>query len=103
MYCPYFGFREDPFGISPDPRFFFPSAQHTEASAALYYAIAQRRGFACAHRGSGLGKNQRPGQPDGTAGAGKRGLPSSFIRDSRAAPPWNRSCWPWAWSPSRTR
>lgn len=56
MYCPYFGFREDPFGVSPDARFFFPSAQHSEASAALYYAISQRRGFAVLIGAPGLGK-----------------------------------------------
>jgi general secretion pathway protein A len=56
MYCSYFGFREEPFGVSPDARFFFPSEQHAEASAALYYAIAQRRGFAVLIGAPGLGK-----------------------------------------------
>lgn len=56
MYSSYFGFREDPFGVSPDPRFFFPSSQHAEASASLYYAIAQRRGLAILLGAPGLGK-----------------------------------------------
>lgn len=56
MYTPYFGFTEEPFGVSPDARFFFPSAQHAEAAAALYYAIAQRRGFAVLIGAPGLGK-----------------------------------------------
>jgi general secretion pathway protein A len=56
MYTPYFGLAEEPFGVSPDARFFFPSAQHAEAAAALYYAIAQRRGFAVLIGPPGLGK-----------------------------------------------
>ena len=57
MYCQHFGFREDPFGVSPDDHFFFAGSQHAEASAALYYAIAQRRGFAVLIAPPGLGKS----------------------------------------------
>ena len=56
MYCAYFGFAEEAFGVSPDARFFFPSSQHAEASAALYYAVSQRRGFAVLIGAPGLGK-----------------------------------------------
>jgi general secretion pathway protein A len=56
MYCQHFGFREEPFGVSPDARFFFSTAQHAEAGAALYYAISQRRGFAVLIGAPGLGK-----------------------------------------------
>jgi general secretion pathway protein A len=56
MYRQHFGFREQPFGVSPDSRFFFSSSQHAEASAALYYAIAERRGFAMLIGAPGLGK-----------------------------------------------
>lgn len=56
MYCKHFGFREEPFGVSPDARFFFSTAQHAEAGAALYYAISQRRGFAVLIGAPGLGK-----------------------------------------------
>ena len=56
MYSSYFGFREDPFGVSPDARFFFSGSQHAEAGASLYYAIAQRRGFAVLIAPPGLGK-----------------------------------------------
>ena len=55
-YSPYFNFREEPFGVSPDDRFFFASSQHAEASASLYYAISQRRGFAVLIGAPGLGK-----------------------------------------------
>jgi general secretion pathway protein A len=56
MYAPFFTFREDPFGVSPDSQYFFPSKQYAEASATLYYAIAQRRGFAVLIAPPGLGK-----------------------------------------------
>lgn len=56
MYCSFFGFRTEPFGISPDSRFFFSSAQHVEATASLYYTVAQRRGLAVMIAAPGLGK-----------------------------------------------
>ena len=56
MYHRDFGLREEPFGVSPDPRYFFRSSQHVEAVASLYYAITQRRGFAALIAEPGLGK-----------------------------------------------
>jgi general secretion pathway protein A len=56
MYCQHFGFREEPFGVSPDVRFLFPTAQHTEAMASLYYVVSQRRGLAVLIAAPGLGK-----------------------------------------------
>jgi general secretion pathway protein A len=56
MYHAHFGLREEPFGVSPDRRFFFQTEQHREAVATLYYAIQQRRGFALLVGQPGLGK-----------------------------------------------
>jgi general secretion pathway protein A len=56
MYCKHFGFRMDPFSVSPDPRFFYETEQHREAVATLYYAMLQRRGFALLVGRPGLGK-----------------------------------------------
>jgi general secretion pathway protein A len=56
MYQRFFNLSLEPFGVSPDPRFFYPSAQHVEAAASLYYAIAERRGFAALIARPGLGK-----------------------------------------------
>jgi type II secretory pathway predicted ATPase ExeA len=56
MYQTYFAMREEPFGVSPDCRFFYQSEQHREALATLYYAIEQRRGFALLVGRAGLGK-----------------------------------------------
>ncbi len=45
MYWDYFGFREPPFSLTPNPDFLFLSRCHQEAYAHLLYAIETRAGF----------------------------------------------------------
>lgn len=45
MYQDYFGFREPPFTLTPNPDFLFLSRCHQEAYAHLLYAIESRAGF----------------------------------------------------------
>ncbi|WP_026839809.1 ExeA family protein [Citrifermentans bremense] len=45
MYCEFYGFRESPFTITPNPRFLFLSDHHREALAHLLYAVENRVGF----------------------------------------------------------
>jgi general secretion pathway protein A len=45
MYRTYFGFREKPFNITPNPRFLYLSKQHKEAFAHLLYGIKNHAGF----------------------------------------------------------
>ncbi|UFS71297.1 AAA family ATPase [Geomonas sp. RF6] len=45
MYCNFFGFRESPFNLTPNPRFLFMSSQHREALAHLVYAVENHAGF----------------------------------------------------------
>src|SRR5512135_988973 len=45
MYNEFFGFRESPFSITPDPRFLFFSHRHREAFDHLLFGIQQRKGF----------------------------------------------------------
>ncbi len=45
MYLDFFGLREMPFNITPDPRFIFYTARHREAFDHLHYGIQQRKGF----------------------------------------------------------
>jgi len=45
MYQDYFGFREPPFTLTPNPEFLFLSRCHQEAYAHLLYAIESRAGF----------------------------------------------------------
>ncbi len=45
MYNSFFGFRESPFNITPDPRFLFLSNRHQEAYNHLLFGIQERKGF----------------------------------------------------------
>ncbi|KAB2955146.1 MAG: AAA family ATPase [Thermoanaerobaculia bacterium] len=45
MYLDFYGFREPPFSLTPDPRFLFLSARHREALEHLLYGIRERKGF----------------------------------------------------------
>jgi general secretion pathway protein A len=52
----YFGFREQPFGVTPDPRYLYFSPSHAEAFASLIYAIEAKRGFSTLIAEPGMGK-----------------------------------------------
>lgn len=56
MYNAFFGFREKPFEITPDPTFFFESEIHKEALARLRYAIYEGKGFSVITGEAGTGK-----------------------------------------------
>jgi len=45
MYNTYFGLTENPFNLTPDPRFLFLSQKHKEALSHLRYGIHERKGF----------------------------------------------------------
>lgn len=45
MYARFYGFRDLPFRVTPDPRLLFRNACYDEAAAALAYGIEQRKGF----------------------------------------------------------
>lgn len=45
MYVSFFNLREQPFNLTPDPRFLFLSPQHEEALSHLLYGIHERKGF----------------------------------------------------------
>lgn len=56
MYNAFFGFKECPFSLSPDPFFFYRSAQHEEALANLMYGVQSRKGFIVLTGEVGTGK-----------------------------------------------
>lgn len=56
MYNAYFGFSECPFSLSPDPAFYFRSAQHEEVLANLIYGVQARKGFVVLTGEVGTGK-----------------------------------------------
>ena len=56
MYETYFNLKERPFSISPDPRFFYLTAQHKEALTNCQYMITNRVGPVYVHGDVGTGK-----------------------------------------------
>jgi general secretion pathway protein A len=56
MYESFFGFKEKPFNITPDPKYLYLSARHQEAIAHLLYGIRERGGFVAVTGEIGTGK-----------------------------------------------
>jgi general secretion pathway protein A len=56
MLSEYFGFRENPFEVTPDPRCLYLSDTHKEALASLLYAFYSNRGFIALIAPPGMGK-----------------------------------------------
>ena len=56
MYNNFYNFKETPFNLTPNSRFFFSSDKHTEALDSLVYAINQRKGFVVITGEIGSGK-----------------------------------------------
>ena len=56
MYEQHFGFRESPFSITPDPRFFYANSVYLEAYANLRYGIEAKKGFIAVTGEVGTGK-----------------------------------------------
>ncbi len=56
MFLDFFGLREQPFGVTPDPRYLYLGPGHREALASLYYGIEANRGFLSLIARPGMGK-----------------------------------------------
>lgn len=56
MYKNFFGFKEKPFEIAPDPAFVYLSEVHREALAHLQYAMQEGKGFSVITGEAGTGK-----------------------------------------------
>ncbi len=56
MYEEYYGFKELPFNVTPDPRFLYRSASHRDALAYITYGVFQRKGFVALTGEVGVGK-----------------------------------------------
>lgn len=52
----FYGLKEDPFRLTPDLAFFFPSAGHNEALMSLNYVVEQKEGFCLVTGEPGTGK-----------------------------------------------
>jgi general secretion pathway protein A len=58
MYLQHFGLDQNPFSLTPDPRFLFLTAEHREALAALLFAVTQQKGFMVMTGEAGTGKTK---------------------------------------------
>ena len=56
IYNEYFGFKETPFSLTPDPEFLFLSSVHREALAYLRYGLREKKGFVLISGEVGSGK-----------------------------------------------
>ncbi len=56
MLLEFYGLREQPFGVTPDPAYLYPSSTHRKALAALSSAVGGDRGFMALIARPGMGK-----------------------------------------------
>ena len=56
MYLDYFGLKETPFSIAPDPRYLYMSDKHKDALAHLIYGVRNEGGFILVTGEVGTGK-----------------------------------------------
>jgi general secretion pathway protein A len=56
MYKSFYNLKRNPFDITPDPSFLFPTKRHNEALAALYYGVRRHKGFVVLTGEVGTGK-----------------------------------------------
>ena len=55
-YLKFFQLTDDPFRLTPDPLYFYPSQEHNEILTSLNYAIEQKEGFSLVVGEPGTGK-----------------------------------------------
>lgn len=56
MYRKFYQLTRNPFELSPDPHFFYPTQGHNEAMASLVYSVNKRKGFVVVTGEVGTGK-----------------------------------------------
>jgi general secretion pathway protein A len=72
MLLQHYGLREQPFGVTPNPRYLYLSPSHREALASLVYGIDSGRGFLALIATPGMGKTTLLFQLLERLGAGAR-------------------------------
>ena len=56
MFLDFYGLREQPFGMTPDPAYLYASRTHSDALASLSFGIKDHRGFVALIAEPGMGK-----------------------------------------------
>ncbi|MBM4333686.1 MAG: AAA family ATPase [Deltaproteobacteria bacterium] len=56
MYDSFYGFKENPFNLTPDPQFIYLGENHREALAQLVYGVREKKGFIVLTGEVGTGK-----------------------------------------------
>ena len=56
MVLNYYKLAEQPFGVTPDPRFLYMTPTHREAMASILYGVVENRGFSALIAPPGMGK-----------------------------------------------
>jgi len=56
MFLDFYKLKEEPFGVTPDPRFLYMGPKHREALASLLYGTESNRGFLAMIAEPGMGK-----------------------------------------------
>src|SRR5580765_7473945 len=56
MFLEYYGLNEQPFGVTPDPKFLYLGSKHREALTALAYGTESNRGLLTLVAQPGMGK-----------------------------------------------
>ena len=56
MFVKYYKLSEQPFGVTPNPRFLYLTPSHREAMASIYYGVMENRGFTALIAPPGMGK-----------------------------------------------
>ena len=77
MYEKFYGLRERPFDLTPNPAFLFMTPKHREALATLQYGLSERKGFTVVI---------------GEAGTGKTTLVNAALQAQRGNRPLGRDC-----------
>ena len=85
MYTAFYGLRELPFDLSPNPRYLLMTPRHREALANLQYGISSRKSITLLLGEAGTGQDHaRPGGARVATRAGARGSCTSTIPRSSA-------------------
>ncbi len=71
----FYGFAEEPFGLTPDPRFYFPTENHKEVIDSLIHGIDQKDGFILFTGEAGIGKTSLIQQLPSMLGPGITAIP----------------------------